>query len=80
MLMHGFAASGQVEAGFDLLVQAEGLLSHCSDSCYPMFQMLLEACRAIRDSKGTSHLQKAVELLGLVANAPVAAVVQDATA
>ena len=46
--MECFAVTGQIVAGFALTAQANssGLLSHLDNmSCYPMFRILMEACR-----------------------------------
>ena len=73
MLMHGFATTSQIEAGYALLARAEasGLLCHSSELCYPMCCTLLEACHMISDSDGASCMQAVVERLGLIALVPV---------
>ena len=65
---------GQVEAGFALLERAEtcGLLSHCDNHGYPMFQALVQACRMVSDSNSASRVQAAMERLGIIALPPVA--------
>ena len=75
--MEGLAANGLIQAGFALLTRAEasGLLSHSDNDCYPMFHILLEACRLTGHSKGASRVQAMVEQLGLIALAPLATVV-----
>ena len=66
--MQSLAASGQVEAGFMLLRQMHtGWQSHSDKDCYPVFRMLLHACRLIEDFDGASRLQAAVDQLGLKA-------------
>ena len=73
-LMHSLAATGQIEAGFVLLsrVEASALLSHSDNDCYPMCQILLQACRLTCESSIASHAQAAVKRLGLVSLAPTA--------
>jgi len=72
MAMHGFAATGQIQAGFVLLarVEANGLLCHSDGKCYVIYHTLLEACRSVGDFKAASRVQMAVDLLSLAAHAP----------
>ena len=66
--MQSIAASGQVEAGFMLLQQMHtGWQSHSDKDCYPVFRILLYACRWVEDFDGASRLQAAVDQLGLKA-------------
>ena len=60
--MQSLAASGQVEAGFTLLQQMRtGWQSQSDKNCYPVFRMLLHACRLVEDFDGASRLQAAVD-------------------
>ena len=73
MLMQSLAASGQVEAGFTLLQQMRtGWQSQSDKNCYPVFRMLLHACRLVEDFDGASRLQAAVDQLGLKARLSIA--------
>ena len=73
MLMQSLAASGQVEAGFMLHQQMHtGWQSHSDKDCYPVFRMLLHACRLVEDFDGASRLQAAVDQLGLKARLSIA--------
>ena len=69
MWMQSLAISGQISGSFVLLARAEasGLLSYCDESCYSLFLSLLEACRMMHDSHGTSRVQAAMDRLGLIA-------------
>jgi len=73
-LMQVLASAGQIVAGFGLLAQAEafGLLSHSDENWYPMFRMLLEACRTVGNSESARQLQEARKRLGYFAIIPVA--------
>ena len=44
-----------------------GLLSQSVEDCYPLFRMILQACRLAGDFDGASRLQAAVDQLGLKA-------------
>ena len=71
--MQSLAASGQVEAGFTLLQQMRtGWQSQSDKNCYPVFRMLLHACRLVEDFDGASRLQAAVDQLGLKARLSIA--------
>ena len=73
VLMQSLAASGQVEAGFTLLQQMRtGWQSQSDKNCYPVFRMLLHACRLVEDFDGASRLQAAVDQLGLKARLSIA--------
>ena len=69
MFVQGFAATGQLEAGFSLLARAEsnGLLSHSDESGYTMCHILLQACRSVGDSHVASRVQAVAERLSLIA-------------
>ena len=68
MLMQSLVASCQIEDGFLLLQQVDtGLLSQSVEDCYPLFRMILQACRLAEDFDGASRLQAAVDQLGLKA-------------
>ena len=74
-LMQCLAVTGKIIAGFALFAQVEfgGLLSYC-DPCtsYPIFRILLEACRAVGGSDGASRVQSVMDRLGLFCLPPVA--------
>ena len=54
-----------------------GLLSQSVEDCYPLFRMILQACRLAGDFDGASRLQAAVDQLGLKARLSIAtAIVQ----
>eukprot|EP00747_Dinoflagellata_sp_TGD_P171476 gnl/TRDRNA2_/TRDRNA2_205652_c0_seq1.p1 gnl/TRDRNA2_/TRDRNA2_205652_c0~~gnl/TRDRNA2_/TRDRNA2_205652_c0_seq1.p1 ORF type:complete len:110 (+),score=16.24 gnl/TRDRNA2_/TRDRNA2_205652_c0_seq1:494-823(+) len=74
MALESLVTAGQIVAGFALLARAEadGLLSHADESCYPMFRILLEACREVGDFYGASSVQAALERLGLFVLTPMA--------
>ena len=66
--MQRLAASRQVEAGFVLLQQTgTRWQSHSDKGCYPVFRMLVHACRLVEDFDGASRLQPAVDHLDLKA-------------
>ena len=68
MLMQSLAASGQAEVGFMLLHKMHtGWQSHSDKDCYPVFRMLLHACRLAEDFDSASRLHAAVDQLGLKA-------------
>lgn len=66
-LMQVLAATGQVLAGFELLACEEGfgLLFHFEENLYPMFRILLEACRAAGEIESASQVRVMMERLGL---------------
>ena len=73
MLMQSLAASGQVEAGFTLLQQmCTGWQFQSDKNYYPVFRMLLHACRLVVDFDGASHLHAAVDQLGMKARLSIA--------
>ena len=49
-----------------------GWQSHSDKDCYPVFRMLLHACRLVEDFDGASRLQAAVDQLGLKARLSIA--------
>eukprot|EP00747_Dinoflagellata_sp_TGD_P201271 gnl/TRDRNA2_/TRDRNA2_74751_c0_seq1.p2 gnl/TRDRNA2_/TRDRNA2_74751_c0~~gnl/TRDRNA2_/TRDRNA2_74751_c0_seq1.p2 ORF type:complete len:100 (-),score=15.11 gnl/TRDRNA2_/TRDRNA2_74751_c0_seq1:25-324(-) len=75
MSMECLVAAGKIVDGFALLTRltASGLLSHYHQQAfYPMFCMLLKACRSIGDFDGTSQVHASMVRLGLTAPAPLA--------
>ena len=87
MSMQGLAARGELDAGFALLERAEKQVGHLSSSdgprspsvgerderdCYPIYRILLDACRASNDGERAAQLQLRIERLGLKAIAPEA--------
>eukprot|EP00747_Dinoflagellata_sp_TGD_P136997 gnl/TRDRNA2_/TRDRNA2_175618_c8_seq1.p2 gnl/TRDRNA2_/TRDRNA2_175618_c8~~gnl/TRDRNA2_/TRDRNA2_175618_c8_seq1.p2 ORF type:complete len:148 (-),score=18.44 gnl/TRDRNA2_/TRDRNA2_175618_c8_seq1:35-478(-) len=72
--MQSLALSGQIVAGFVLLARAEssGLISQWDESCYQVFNTLIEACRLHGDPVVASHVQASLHRLSLIALAPVA--------
>ena len=73
MLMECLASVDQIQGGFALIarMEADGSLSISEDNCYPMFRMLLEACRTV-SGFNTTFAQAAIERLCSIALAPVA--------
>ena len=49
-----------------------GWQSQSDKNCYPVFRMLLHACRLVEDFDGASRLQAAVDQLGLKARLSIA--------
>lgn len=74
--IQSLAVTNKVASGFALLARTEAseVRTHLADDPFQYFRALLEACRMIVDVDGTSRLQAAVDRLGLIALAPVAAV------
>merc|ERR1712224_313760 len=76
--MQGLVATSQIAAGFALLMRVDENIMLFSENAYPIFRMLLEACRAVGDSDGACRVQAAMARLGLIAVASMATVlVQD---
>ena len=76
MSMQCLAATGEIVAGFALLarVEASGMLSTVGgDMSYPIFRVLVEACRTVSHSEGPSRVQATMEQLGSIALAAAAA-------
>eukprot|EP00747_Dinoflagellata_sp_TGD_P062306 gnl/TRDRNA2_/TRDRNA2_152946_c2_seq1.p1 gnl/TRDRNA2_/TRDRNA2_152946_c2~~gnl/TRDRNA2_/TRDRNA2_152946_c2_seq1.p1 ORF type:complete len:133 (-),score=19.99 gnl/TRDRNA2_/TRDRNA2_152946_c2_seq1:3-401(-) len=74
-VMRYLATCGHIVAGFELLVRVESsadLLQQADDSGYPVFLMLLEACRTLGDHQAASCVHRAAARLGLIAMTPLA--------
>eukprot|EP00747_Dinoflagellata_sp_TGD_P217636 gnl/TRDRNA2_/TRDRNA2_90010_c0_seq1.p1 gnl/TRDRNA2_/TRDRNA2_90010_c0~~gnl/TRDRNA2_/TRDRNA2_90010_c0_seq1.p1 ORF type:complete len:174 (+),score=22.45 gnl/TRDRNA2_/TRDRNA2_90010_c0_seq1:242-763(+) len=74
MMIESLATSGEIVAGFALLVHMEtnSCLSDYDEDRYSMLHALLEACRAVGDSHSASRFSAAFNRVGCLARAPTA--------